>query len=495
MKARNVLFILCDQLRKDWLGSYGHPSIRTPHLDALAASGLRCEHNIVASPICMPDRWSMLTGQHPRNHGCWTNGLLLDPLPQTIADHAASAGIKTASFGKIHCTPTGSDERSWESRKRWRQLVESGADLWQHTGPYLGFQRVELTIGHGARNAFDAHYGQWFREHGGTPEMMELHRDDGVPETCGVRDMPIELHHTTFVAERAAQWIDERAQREERFFAHVSFPDPHHPFDPPRSAADAINPQAEPAPIHALNHLTDRPQHYQQRRDGAWGRAGLKSHAHHPGGMADEHIRTIRARTTAMVEMVDTAIGQLLSTLDEQGLRDNTLIVFTADHGDGLGDHGIMGKGPWGYRSIIETPLLISGPGVRQGVSESVISDVDLAPSMASALGLDPMPFANGLDLSAHFERDDAPTREAALLEYRNGFAAEDYACAGLVTATETYLRYEDGVEELTDLSTDPEEHHNLAAADLEHTQRLRSQLLDHMLSTQYRGPEQLSHA
>ena len=113
MQARNVLFILCDQLRKDWLGCYGHPSIHAPNLDALAESGLRCLHNIVASPICMPNRWSMLCGRHPRNHGCWTNGLLLDPLPMTIADHARSAGLRTASFGKIHATPTGADGRSW----------------------------------------------------------------------------------------------------------------------------------------------------------------------------------------------------------------------------------------------------------------------------------------------------------------------------------------------------------------------------------------------
>lgn len=495
MKADNVIIILCDQLRKDWLGCYGHPSVRTPNLDALAASGLRCEHNIVASPICMPDRWSMLTGRHPRNHGCWTNGLLLDPLPATIADHAAAAGLRTVSIGKIHCTPTGAGEASWESRKRWRALQEAGEDAYAHTGPYLGFERVELTIGHGPSNAREAHYGQWFRERGGTDAMLALHQDPGVPESCGVRDIPIDLHHTTFVAERAEVWLRQQAARGERFLAHISFPDPHHPFDPPRAAADQVDPTAEPEAIPVADDLVDRPAHYRQHRDGQWSRKGPKDAAHYPGGIAAEHIRSMRARTTAMVEMIDAAIGRLLTALEETGLRQNTLIVFTADHGDGLGDHGMMGKGPWGYRSIIETPLLISGPGVRQGVSEAVISDVDLAPSICAALGLAPLPLADGLDCSAHWSQPDAATRDYALLEYRNGYGPKDYACAGLVSATETYIRYQDGVEELTDLAVDPLEHRNVAADSPERCQALRSRLLDHLLTTQNRGPEQVSHA
>jgi arylsulfatase A-like enzyme len=203
----------------------------------------------------------------------------------------------------------------------------------------------------------------------------------------------------------------------------------------------------------------------------------------------------MRARTSAMVEMIDTAIGNMLSTLDETGLRDETLIVFTSDHGDGLGDHGIMGKGPWGYRSIIETPLLIAGPHVRQGVSEAVISDVDLAPSMVQALGLDPLPFVDGLDISGHWLDAQVPTRDWALIDYRNGFADSDYACAGLVSAHKTYLRYQDGVEELTDLSADPQEHVNIAAKDPAQCAVWRAHLLDALLTTQNRGPAQLSHA
>ena len=117
-----------------------------------------------------------------------------------------------------------------------------------------------------------------------------------------------------------------------------------------------------------------------------------------------------------MVELVDQAFGKIIATLRETGQLDQTIIVFTSDHGDALGDHGVWGKGPWGYRGIIETPLIIAGPGIAQGVSEAVISDVDLAPSMASLLGAPPLPYADGLDLSHHWRDGVSPTRDAACL-------------------------------------------------------------------------------
>ena len=278
-KPTNVMFILCDQLRKDWLGCYGHPSVKTPHLDELAARGLRCEHNIVANPICMPSRMSMLTGQHAHNHGLWTNGILLDPLPSTVADHVQQHGVRTASFGKIHISPTGGDERSWESKKRWQALKQAG-QTWKETGPYAGFEHVELSIGHGGLPG--AHYEQWFFDNGGTLAMLEMTRDD-THEASGTRALPVELHHSSFVAERTNRWLRQHAEDKENdapFFAHVSFPDPHHPFDPPYDATIQVDPEAEPAPIPARDDLIHRPAHYAQRRDGQWARKGVKKLQH-----------------------------------------------------------------------------------------------------------------------------------------------------------------------------------------------------------------------
>ncbi len=493
MTPRNVLFICTDQQRKDSLGCYGHPSAATPNLDALAAGGLRCEGNIVANPICMPNRMSMLTGQYPRNHGQWTNGLLLDPLPLTLPEHLRRQGWRTASIGKIHLTPTGcDDDRSYESRQRWRRITEdpTSGGAYAHLGPYAGFEHVELTIGHGG--ALNAHYEQWYRDRGGTDEMLMVCKDEGVPERPGVRDLPVALHHTTFVAERAEALLERMAGCDAPFFAHVSFPDPHHPFDPPREAAEKVDPAAEPEPIGSAEDLAGRPPHYEAVHRGGWGRRGFRE-PRYPEGFQPEHARIIRARTTAMVNMIDQGVGRILDTLQRTGLKDSTLVVFTSDHGDMLGDHGMVKKGPFSFRQLLNTPLIVHGPGVAVGVSQRLISDVDLAPTLCEALGAEPMPFADGRSVWDHLQNPELPARDEALLEYRTGF--NDYACAMHVTEETTYVRYQDGQEELNDLAADPQERCNHASDQPERCAELRARLLDVLLSTQARGPEQISHA
>jgi arylsulfatase A-like enzyme len=441
----------------------------------------------------MPNRMSMLTGQHPRNHGQWTNGLLLDPLPLTLPEHLRRQGWRTASIGKIHLTPTGADDRSYESRKRWKALAAdpNSGGAYAHTGPYAGFEHVELTLGHGG--AAFAHHDHWFRANGGTDEMLELIRDEGIPESTGVRPMPVALHSTSFVAERSEALIERLAGDDTPFFAQVSFPDPHHPFDPPEEAAREVDPAREPAPIGGPADLADRPPHYMAVHHGQWGRQGVKDRPAHPGGISAEHTAILRARTTAMVNMIDAAVGRVMAALERTGLRDSTLVVFTSDHGEMLGDHGMWRKGPFSFRGLINTPLILSGPGVANGVSRRLISDVDLAPTLCGAVGAEPLPFANGRDLWSHVQDPAAPTRDAALVEYRTGFA--DYACAMHVTQQTTYVRFQDGLEELNDLAIDPGERKNHAADQPDRCDELRAALLDMLLSTQARGPEQLSHA
>jgi len=489
-EIKNIIFICTDQQRKDSLGCYGHPSAETPHLDALAESGIRFEHNIVANPVCMPSRLSMITGMYPRNHRLWTNGVFVDPLPLTLPEHLHKQGWKTASIGKLHHTPTGADGESWESRKRWQKIAEAGGGAYSDTGPYAGYEHVELTIGHGG--GAHAHHGAWFYKNGGQPEMLEWkHRDDA--HDSGYRGMPVSLHHSTFVAERSCAYLDSLRGDSAPFFLHVSFPDPHHPFDPPEEATLSVDPQLEPEPVALNDSLDSRPAHYRQRQCGQWSRKG--SVERDAERWAAEAIRTVRARTTAMVQLIDEGVGKVVAKLDELGIRDQTLIVFTSDHGDALGDHGIFGKGPWGYRSIINTPLIVAGAGLDGGVSEKLVSDVDLAPTLCELVGAAPLPDADGISLAAHFHDLSQPTREAAFIESRNGFGPSDYASIARVTETTTYIQYEDGVEELTDLLEDPEERNNVAAEREHQCQEYRADLLKHLLSSQTDLPRQISNA
>jgi arylsulfatase len=485
----NILLICCDQLRADALGCYGNPVVRTPHLDRLADSGVRCTRSYVANPICMPNRVSLFTGQYPRNHGMWTNGLLLQHEPRTLADDLRDAGYQTASFGKLHFTPYGGEAGNRESAAWWKAL----GDDCDWTGPYWGFEQVELTIGH----TLDcAHYGRWFRAHGGTPEMRRRHSVCGTPDS-GVRDMPISLHDTAFVAERTAAFLREERDASRPFFCVASFPDPHHPFDPPREAAAWYPYDSMPPAIGGPDDLATRPAHYRQQFVGAWNRKGVGSPAC-PDGLPEAQRRERTAHTCAMVDLIDRGVGEIMQALDVSGQRENTLVIFTADHGELLGDHGLWYKGPFFYEGLLRVPLLVSWPGaLAPGVSDALVSTVDLAPTVLDYLGR-PIPAGvNGRSQRPHLENRGRTVRDHCLVEYRTGYGAADVASAALITRDAKYVRYQTGEEELTDLAADPEERRNVAAdpAYQSQAQALRAALLDTLLATQMMEPAQISHA
>jgi arylsulfatase A-like enzyme len=480
----NVLILLTDQQRRDSLSCYGNPIARTPNLDRLAEEGTRFDRAYVANPICMPNRLSLVTGMYPRNHGIWTNGLLVPPRP-TVADWLGAAGYQSAWFGKVHFEPFGGHEGSAESGRRW-QVRGDGFD-W--TGPYWGFDHVELVLGHYQALA---HYGRWFRRRGGTEEMMRIDR------RRSVRDVPFDLHPSTFVAERTEAYLREMRDEDRPFLAVASFPDPHHPFDPPAELADAYDPQSMPDPIGGPEDLATRPEHYRQHFEGRWHRSGLRDEAAHPDGIdrADQRVRI--ARTAAMVEGIDRGVGRILAALEAEGLAEETLVFFTADHGELLGDHGLWMKGPFFYEGLVNVPLIARGPGVASGqLSASLASTIDIAPTICQAAGLDRPIDCNGVSLSPVLAEASARVRDACIVEYRNGYGQQDVCSKTLVTDRWKYTRYQTGQEELTDLVEDPSETRNVAGNEAcrGQVERLRARLLDELLATEAQGPEQISHA
>lgn len=481
----NVLFIMTDQQRKDSLGCYGNAVCRTPNLDQLAKQAVRFERSYVANPICMPSRMSMFTGRTPRSHGLWTNGLLIDEQP-TVAGHFARHGYMTGSIGKIHYSPTGTDGHM-ESGSLWAD----GQGPLDWNGPYWGFEHVQLTIGH---TAPVAHYGQWFREHGGTPQMRPRREVTGAPAS-GVRDIPAELHDSIFVADRTSAFIKQCAREHKPFFLVASFPDPHAPFDPPAEVAQQYPHDAVTMPVGGPLDLATRPSHYQQHYQGAWHRGGQKK-PKHPQGLSQAHTRERIAHTYAMVDLIDRAVGRILQTLQEQGLDQETIVVFTSDHGELLGDHGLWLKGPFFYESLINVPLIIRAPDVAPGVSDTMFSHLDLAPTLCEMTGLPAMPFVDGISQAAHLLDPQKQVRDRCLVEYRSGYGDADVSSKVLVTHDLKYVRYQTGEEELTDLQADPKELRNVAADPTyrQERERLRMMLLDEVLKTERKGPEQLSH-
>lgn len=485
---KNILLILTDQQRKDSLGCYGNTVTATPNLDLLAQNGVRYERNYVANQICMPNRLSLMTGENIRSHGLWTNGLLLEER-RTLAHHLAEQGYDTASIGKIHFTPYGGEAGNIESHGFWQAHPEA---LDWH-GPYWGFDHVELSLGH---TSTAAHYGEWFRRKGGTPEMNKRQKRVGGAE-AGVRDIPADLHDSTWVAERSLEYIHKHAESEKPFFLVASFPDPHHPFDPPREVADQYPPECARPPVGGPEDLATRPRHYRAHFEGGWHRSGYEI-PKHPDGLSEEQTRDRISLTYAMVDLIDRNVGRILEGLDQAGLADDTVVVFTSDHGELLGDHGLWAKGPFFYEGLINTPLIISAPGgAKGGVSDSLVSALDLAPTLCDLAGAEALPYANGVSQASTLEDPSASKRDHCLVEYRNGYGEEDVASVAFITRDEKYVRYQNGDVEYTNLESDPEERRNLAL-DATHAAEcadLESRLLNAYLASQPRGPRQVSHA
>jgi arylsulfatase A-like enzyme len=483
LTARNVLFVITDQQRRDSLGCYGNAYTSTPNLDALARRGTRFDRNYVANPICMPNRLSLMSGRMPSNHGLWTNGLLLEPQP-TLPGYLQDNGLATASIGKIHFTPFGGQAGNVESMAFWK---EKGNDF-DWNGPYWGFDHVELALGHTAPLA---HYGRWFYENGGTEAMNE--KD---PQT-GTRPIPVQLHDSTFVAARTCAYLEQRSRDAKPFFLCASFPDPHHPFDPPEEVARRYDPQQAPAPIGSAGDLETRPEHYRRHYRGEWHRGGLHE-ARHPEGMEEATTRRRIANTAAMVDLIDRNVGRILQTLSQTGLDESTLVIFTSDHGELLGDHGLWLKGPFFYEGLISTPLIMAGPGVMaQRTATGLTSAVDLAPTVCEALGIEAPEWFEGVSLHPMLTGGQSSVRSHCVVEYRNGYGPLDVASRTLITEQLKYTRYQTGEDELTDLEADLRETTNVASQSgrADDVFRCRTQLLDACLAGQSRYPKQITHA
>lgn len=489
---KNILLILCDQLRKDTLGCYGNPICRTPHIDALAARGTAFENCYVANPICAPNRMSLFTGMYPRNHGTWTNGLDVQDRGWTLCTHLSERGCQTANIGKIHFTitdPTDENVCTFESGNYWKQ-----PGCYDFHGPYWGFEYVDLTRGHTCQ---EGHYRQWFYENGGTDDMFECNPAYG-DRFSGTMKMPERLHCSTYVGEKTCEYLTSRRDREKPFFLVASFSDPHHPWDPPEETAKRYPLENIVEPVCADgSDLAGRPRHYQEHFEGNWHRSGPKKGVKPaPDAETAELWKRQRiAYTYAMVDLIDRNVGKILKTLEEEGLNENTLVVFTSDHGELLGDHGLWKKGPFFYDGLMNVPLIVAGCGVQAGVrSDALVSTVDIAPMMCALSGAEMLPFADGV---SPFDRDGhlTPSRRACLIEYRIGYGARDSASFALIDEQWKYVRHQTGEEELCDRVNDPREHVNLT--DEKHREvraDMALKMLDMIIATGCKAPRQISH-
>ncbi len=378
-------------MRADHVGCAGNPAIRTPRLDALAGEGVRLDRAYVNCPLCMPSRSTWFTGLTPRGHRVRSNGIPLDTSFPTVPAALAAAGYRTGSIGKIHLTnftrhpdvPIGTmpPERFPELIEHWQSERLSTVPT-----PYYGLEHVEITLGHGS----DVHgdYALWLRrEH-----PQEWRRLCSEPirasplgaEGCGTCVLPDHLHHTAYVADRTIAYL-RRHDRDRPFFLMCSFPDPHHPYHVPEPWDRMYSPDDVLPPVAREGELEDLAPLFRE----IYERSILLSGRRAPTKMPDAHRREILAHTYGMVSHVDHHVGRVLDALDELGLAEDTVVLFTSDHGDLMGDHGLLNKGPFHFEGLLRVPLIWRWPGrFAPQATPALASLLDVAPTILQLAGV-----------------------------------------------------------------------------------------------------------
>jgi len=465
----NILLITSDQQRGDCYGFEGR-KVRTPHLDAMAMAGTRFSACITPNLVCQPSRASILTGLLPYTHGVSDNGVDLDPKvgEAGFAGAFAKAGYRTGYIGKAHFAtshtfkPTGTPEcRLSDQPQDWN-------------GPYMGFEHVELVVeGHNHWPPMEPprgqHYERWFHHNGRGEKLQRLYQTQLPPLSTAVQTfhsgLPVVFHNSTWIGDRSIDFLNKNQKKP--FCAWVSFPDPHHPFDAPEPWSRLHHPDEVDLPPHRTLDLERRPWWHQQSLVGRPQiedrlRQIREEYSRIPV-QSDRQLRELIANYYGMISLIDHNVGRILLHLENLNLLKNTLVMYSTDHGDWLGDHGLILKGPMAYDGLLRVGLIFSGPGIPQGkIVSDPVSTVDLPATFAAFAGVD---FSSPHSRSLHkLIQTDGETRDFAYSEWdlRASRSGVDLDLRTVRTRTHKLtLDLRSGAGELYDLANDPHEMDN----------------------------------
>jgi arylsulfatase A-like enzyme len=475
MKRPNILLITSDQQRADCYG-FVNPALKTPHLDRLARDGTHFSAAITPNLVCQPSRASILTGQLPLTHGVWDNGVDLDPQvgEAGFAGALAGAGYATALIGKAHFATKSTFETTGTPEDRFNgKLYDEG---WK--GPYMGFQHAELAVlGHFSRlrpwmRPVVGHYERWFLERGLDEEALALWNAALEPETGAAQTwhsaLPAAWHGSTWTADRSIAWMRGR-DADKPFCLWASFGDPHHPFDCPAPWSSLYQPHEIALPKHRVLDLERRPWWHKAALEGEPQLADpvmkkFRAQGSRVPPQTDEQLRHMTANYYGMISLLDNSVGRILDCVRDLGLERDTLVVFTTDHGEMLGNHGLYLKHPIAYEDLLRIGLIMRGPGVAAGghVTE-VVSTLDLAQTFQQVADVRARLPQQGESLMALAGGADAP-RQGAWSEWHVHPSRCGVALKLRTVRTRTHkcsFELESGAGELYDLVNDPEEMHN----------------------------------
>jgi len=489
----NFILFITDQHRADFLGCYGHPMLRTPNIDSIAARGTAFDRFYVASPVCMPNRSSLMTGRMPSAHGVRSNGIPLSMNAVTFVELLRDAGYRTALVGKSHLqnftswapiikrppAREGYHEPSLGLRQALRndlgdpRYEQETPEYWNAKDacvrtPFYGFDHVTLVRAHGDEPGGD--YDRWLEQRDPKAKALlgpknSLPHDYVCPQAYRTA-IPAELYATSFLGERACAYLDE-ADRDVPFFLMVSFPDPHHPFNPPGKYWDMYKPDQFPAPEAFRRNGWTPPALVQniikEREAGKANLTGMNTI-----GVSAREAQEARALTCGMIACIDEAIGAVLGALDRSGRRDDTVVIFTSDHGDHLGDHRLMLKGAEQYQSIVRVPFIWSDPqsSDQPTRTDALASTMDISATVLDRARIEPFSGMQAKSLLSAIEQGTA-VRDSVFIQYDHQASSSGTNVPARVhTLIDDRYRlsvfHGTGWGELYDLMDDPGEFENL---------------------------------
>lgn len=476
----NILWICTDQQRFDTIAALGNEHVVTPHIDSLFAEGVAFTHAYCQSPICTPSRASFLTGCYPSAVHVNGNGNASFPdHPPLVTRMLADAGYDCGLIGKLHLS---------SAYGRVEARTDDGYGYWQ----YSHAPRDDWPTGHD--------YADWVRSQG--QDLGEL--------TSSADGVPARYHQTTWCAEKTIEFMTQK--REGPWLASVNIYDPHPPFNPPKSYRDQVDVAAMPGAYFRESDLDQQAQ-----------LAGIdfQSKGRHPGeldisspivprsptpGGVDEPSeggrddRTLQAAYYSMIHQIDDQVGRMLAALETSGQRDNTLVIFMSDHGEMLGDHGLIQKGCRFYEGLVRVPLILSWPGhLQAGLrSDALVELLDVMPTILELAGEAVPERVQGRSLApiARGAAEAATHRDFVRCEYYDALDAPDGSFATMFRDAryKLSLYHGHGLGELYDLQTDPWEFNNLwdDPAQQARKAQLLQQSFDASMLAMDRGPERI---
>ncbi|MGC6457017.1 MAG: sulfatase [Akkermansiaceae bacterium] len=451
----NILWYCTDQQRFDTIGALGNSHVMTPTIDALVEGGTAFTKTYCQSPICTPSRSSFMTGLYPtRAHNTRNGNESFEGHPPLVSKLIAKAGYHCGLIGKFHLQSSG---------LRTEPRLDDGFSFWK----FSHAPRDDWEEGHD--------YAEWVKEKGGDLDAMR-ESEERVSK---------EFHQTTWATERALEFLEEAKLTGKPWMLNINPYDPHPPFIPPKEYADKFDPETMPGP------------HFRQSDFAAQKKLAPIDFQTEAVSPEERGAKKIQALYYAMIALIDDQLGRIIQRLDETGQRENTVIIFTSDHGESLGDHGLLLKGCRFYDGLVRVPLIFNCPAsVKSGVkSGALVELLDMSATILDFAGVEHPDYFQGKTLMPILMGEASPDhhRDSVRSEYFD--ALDKKFCHGNASFATMYrtqryklvLYHRDNLGELFNLEKDPYEFENLW--DDPDSTEIKNQLIlasfnDHVLKT-----------